>query len=364
MKELFRKEMESLESYTPGKPIEDVMREYGLTRVIKLASNENPLGPSPKAVEALKEELASIHIYPDPGVVELKAAIAKKHGVAPEQILCTNGGEAAIQMVSISMLNEGDEVVVGDPSFSLYDIGAQLMGATVRRIPLRPEDGNYDLDTMLEAVNEKTKIFYLCNPNNPTGTIVTKDSLKKVVERLPEDVVLFLDEAYFEFAQIYPEYPDGLDILKTRPRTIVLRTFAKVCGIAGLRVGYIVSTPEVITEVSKTSTVFNVNRLAQRAALAALEDEEHIEKSVALARASLSRMMEYFNQRGWRYIKAAGNFIFVDVGTDTRKVYIDLQKEGVIVRPGFLWKWDNWLRISSGTMEETEILVEALDKVL
>jgi len=364
MKKLFRKEMETLESYVPGKPIEDVMREFGLTRVVKLASNENPLGPSPKAVEAIKSEADHINIYPDPGMVELKAALAKKHGVTPEQILCSNGGEAAIQMVSISMLAEGDEIVVGDPSFSLYDIGAQLMGATIRRIALREDDFNYDLEAMLDAVNEKTKIFYLCNPNNPTGTIVTKDDLQMVVDRLPEDVVLFLDEAYFEFARVHQEYPDGLEILKTRPRTIVLRTFAKVSGIAGLRVGYIISDPEIITEVSKASTVFSVNRLAQKAALAALDDEEHIEKSVALARASLSRMMEYFDQRRWRYIKAAGNFIFVDVGTDTRKVFIDLQKEGVIVRPGFLWKWDHWLRISSGTMEETELLIEALDKVL
>ncbi|HHX03971.1 MAG TPA: histidinol-phosphate transaminase, partial [Tissierellia bacterium] len=334
MKKLFRKEMETLESYVPGKPIEDVMREFGLTRVVKLASNENPLGPSPKAVEAIKSEADHINIYPDPGMVELKAALAKKHGVTPEQILCSNGGEAAIQMVSISMLAEGDEIVVGDPSFSLYDIGAQLMGATIRRIALREDDFNYDLEAMLDAVNEKTKIFYLCNPNNPTGTIVTKDDLQMVVDRLPEDVVLFLDEAYFEFARVHQEYPDGLEILKTRPRTIVLRTFAKVSGIAGLRVGYIISDPEIITEVSKASTVFSVNRLAQKAALAALDDEEHIEKSVALARASLSRMMEYFDQRRWRYIKAAGNFIFVDVGTDTRKVFIDLQKEGVIVRPG------------------------------
>lgn len=364
MKELFRKEMESLESYVPGRPIEDVMREFGLTRVVKLASNENPLGPSPKAVQAIRDEAESVNIYPDPGMVDLRAAIGKKHDVSPEQVLCTNGGETAIQMVSIAMLEEGDEIVVGDPSFSLYDIGAQLMGATIRRIPLSKETLGYDLEGMLDAVNEKTKIFYLCNPNNPTGTLVTKDQLQIVLDRLPEDVVLFLDEAYFEFAIVHPEYPDGMEVLKKRPRTIVLRTLSKVSGIAGLRVGYVVSDEDLIREVSKASTVFSVNRIAQKAALAALADEEHIEKSVALTRASLARMMEYFDEKGYPYIKAAGNFIFVDVGTDTRKVYIDLQREGVIVRPGFLWKWDTWLRISSGTMEETELLIEAMENVL
>lgn len=340
------------------------MQEYGLTDVIGLASNENPLGPSSNVLEMLQREIAFINKYPDAGMVDLKIAIAKKLGIDKEQVLCTNGAEASIQMLSNSVLEKGDEIIVADPSFSLYDIGAQMMGATVRKIPLNKDTNKYDIFGMLAAVNQRTKIFYLCNPNNPTGTIATKEELHHVVENLPKDIILFLDEAYFEFAQIYPEYPNGIDILKKRPRTIVLRTFSKISGMAGLRIGYIVSDPEIIKEVSKAASVFSVNRLAQKAALVALNDEEYIEKSLAVTRDSLSQMMMYFDKKGYPYIKAAGNFIFVDVKTDSRKVFVELQKEGVIIRPGYLWNWDNWLRISAGTKKQTEKLIEAMEKVL
>lgn len=360
---LFRKELEQLSCYVPGKPLEEVMESYGLTKVVKLASNENPLGPSPLAIEAIRREAPHVNLYPDPEARALKRALAQELGVDPQQILFGNGGEATIQLVAASVIERGDEVVVPDPGFSLHEITAAHMGGLVRRVPLLG-DYSHDLEGMLEAVNDKTKIVYLTNPNNPTGAMVSREDLEDFAARLPQDVLLFLDEAYFEFAKIDPNYPDGLDILKTRKNTIVLRTFAKVCGIAGLRLGYIVSSPEIICEVSKSAGVFSVNRLAQVAGLASLKDKEHVEKSVALARASLARMMEYFDDRGLEYIPARGNFVFVNTKKDGKIINEELLKRGVIIRPGFLWGWDSWLRVSCGTLEHTELFIEALDALI
>ncbi|HZK09657.1 MAG TPA: aminotransferase class I/II-fold pyridoxal phosphate-dependent enzyme, partial [Clostridia bacterium] len=287
---LFRSELKELSSYVPGKPLEEVMEDYGLSRIIKLASNENPLGPSPLAIEAVKNEAENMHLYPDPEARLLKRALAEELGVSTEQILFGNGGEATIQLVAASVIEKGDEVVVPEPGFALHEISTAHMGGIVKKVPLLP-DYSHDLEGMLGVVNEKTKIVFLTNPNNPTGVMIKKEELEDFAARLPEQVLLFIDEAYFEFAKIDPHYPDGLEILKKRKNTLVLRTFAKVCGIAGIRLGYIVSTPEIIKEVSKSAGVFSVNRLAQVAGLASLKDKEHIEKSVALARASLARMM-------------------------------------------------------------------------
>ncbi|HHT21558.1 MAG TPA: histidinol-phosphate transaminase [Tissierellia bacterium] len=364
-KTIFRKELEKLNAYVPGKPIEDVMREYGLTSVVKLASNENPLGPSPKAVAAVQAEAAKINIYPDPAVRTLREKLAEKYGVSFDQVMVGNGGESLIQLVAQSIISPGDEVITADPSFSLYEISVSHMGGTVHVVPLLKDSFQYDLESMLSLVNDKTKIVYICNPNNPTGTILGKAALNEFADKLPEEVVLFLDEAYYEFASAVSEdYPNGLEILARRPNTIVLRTFAKVAGIAGTRVGYIFSTPEMIAEIGKSTGVFSVNRLAQVAALAALDDTDHIENSVALNKASLQAFKDYFDTKGLRYIEPGGNFIWVDVNVDTRELYVALQKEGVIVRPGFLWGWDSWLRISSGNMQDTEICIEALDKLL
>lgn len=332
---------------------------------MKLASNENPLGPSPKAVAAIQAEASRINIYPDPSVRVLREKIAAKHGVAFEQVMVGNGGESLIQLIAQSLISPGDEVVVADPSFSLYEISASHMGGIVHSVPLLEGSFQYDLEGMLAKVNDRTKIVYICNPNNPTGTILSKELLDGFADRLPERVVLMLDEAYYEFAQAAsPDYPNGLDILKRRENTIVLRTFAKVAGIAGTRVGYIFSNPTMISEISKSSGVFTVNRLAQAAASAAMDDSEHIQKSVALNRASLQAFKDFFQEKGLRYVEPGGNFIWVDVATDTRVLYVELQKAGVIVRPGFLWGWDTWLRISSGNMQDTEICIEALDKLL
>jgi histidinol-phosphate aminotransferase len=360
---IFRKELANLKEYVPGKPIEDVMREYGLTSIVKLASNENPLGPSKKAIEAIQKEASNIHIYPDGAAIDLRAKLAEKHGILPEQILIGSGGEQVIKLIAHTLVNEGEEVIFAAPSFALYDIMSSHIGAKCISVPLT-DDFKHDFDQFVELVNEKTKIVYVCNPNNPTGNIMTKEEVLSLVDRIPEHVVLMLDEAYFEYAIHDPNYIDGLEILKNRPNTIILRTFSKVAGLAGLRVGYAFSSVEIIKEMTKIKGVFNANKIAQAAALASLDDEEHIKKTVDLNAASLGRMKEYFKANDMRYVPSHTNFIFVNINVSSKMAHTELQKRGVIIRPGFLWGYENWIRVSSGTMEQTEIFLKALDEVI
>ncbi|MBN2259707.1 MAG: histidinol-phosphate transaminase [Clostridiales bacterium] len=361
-KNIFRKELATLNAYVPGKPIEKVMEEYGLKEVVKLASNENPLGPSKLAIEAIIEEASNVNIYPDPSVDIVKEKLFKKHGIPKEQMILGNGGEEIIKMIAMTFLNEGDEAIMADPTFSLYDITVSHMGGVSVKIPLN--DFQQDLDVMLNAISEKTKLMYICNPNNPIGNILTKEVLDDFVSKLPEEVVLVLDEAYFEYASKNDEYPDGLDVLKRRPNTIVLRTFAKVAGLAGLRIGYAFSSEEIINEMAKTKGVFNVNRLAQVAAAASMDDTEHIKNTVELSYQSLGYMMNYFDSKGLKYIQPNANFIFADTGMDSKQTFIELQKKGMIMRPGFIWGYDTWVRISSGNMADTEKFIAALDEII
>ena len=360
---IFRKELAGLKEYVPGKPIEDVMKQYGLTSIVKLASNENPLGPSKKAVEAIKREAENIHIYPDGAALELREKLSKKHGISMDQILIGSGGEQILKLIAHTLVNEGDEVIFGAPSFALYDIMSSHIGAKCISLPLT-EDFRHDLKAFEEHLNEKTKIVYICNPNNPTGNIMPKAELLDFIAKLPESVVLMLDEAYFEYAIHDPEYLDGLEILKDRANTIILRTFSKVAGLAGLRIGYCFSSAEIIREMSKIKGVFNANRIGQMAAIASLDDDEHISNTIALNKRSLDMMKEYFRNHNMKYVESHANFIFVDINQSSREAYIELQKRGVIIRPGFLWGFENYIRVSSGTIEQTEIFIKALDDIV
>lgn len=360
---IFRKELATLKKYVPGKPIEEVKKEYGLTDIVKLASNENPLGPSPKAVEAIKQMAEEVHIYPDGVAADLRDRLGKFYGINPDQIMMGNGGEEIIKMLAYAMVAKDDEVIFAWPSFSLYDISTSLMGGKSVRIETT-DDFKHDFKAFVKAVNDKTKMIVVCNPNNPTGNIMTKEEVNYLVDNIPEHVVLVLDEAYYEFAKVNPEYPNGLDILAKRPNTVVLRTFSKVAGLAGVRVGYMISSEEIIAEMIKVKNVFNSNRLAQFAGIAALEDQAHIEKTVELNYISLGMMEEYFDSQNIKYAKSNANFIWVNVAHDSRVVNEELLKRGVIIRPGFLWGYDNYIRISTGTVEQTQRFIDALDEVL
>ncbi len=360
---LFRKELETLKKYVPGKPIEEVKHEYGLTDIVKLASNENPLGPSPKAQAAIVEAASQVHIYPDGVAAELREKMAKFYGISADMIMFGNGGEEIIKMLAYAMVAKDDEVIFAWPSFSLYDIATNLMGG--KSVSIKTVgDYKHDFKAFIEAVTDKTKMVFVCNPNNPTGNIMTKDELDYLVANLPEHILLVLDEAYFEYAKVSPQYPNGLDYLAKRPNTVIIRTFSKVAGLAGLRVGYMISSPEIISEMSKVKNVFNSNRVAQIAAVAALDDRDHINKTVELNYKSLDMMKQFFDSKGLSYTLPNANFIWVNVARDSRIVNEELLKRGVIIRPGFLWGEDNYIRVSSGTIEQTEKFIDAMEAIL
>lgn len=361
-KNLFRNELSNLRPYIPGKPTEEVQKEYGLDSVVKLASNENQLGPSPKAVEAVKKELANLNTYPDAGAMELRRELAKKHGLEYENIVVGNGGEQILQIVAQTFINEGDEAIMADTTFGMYGNSVSHMGGVPVKIPLK--DYKHDFKVFIENINEKTKIIYVCNPNNPIPNIMTKDDIKYLIDNVPEDIVIMIDEAYYDFAIVNEDYPETLEILKKRPNTVLLRTFSKVTGIAGLRVGYAITSKEIATEMGKVKGVFNVNRLAQAGALGALKDQDHIDKTVELNYKSLGMMEELFDDLGFEYVESNANFTWVDIKTDSKVVFEELMKKGVIIRPGYLWGWDNWIRVSTGTIEQTQIFIDTLREVL
>jgi len=361
-KSLFRNELASLRPYVPGKPIEEVQKEYGIEEVVKLASNENQLGPSPMAVEAVKKEIENINIYPDPASTELRVELAKLYGLEPDNIVVGNGGEQILQIIAQTFINPGDEIVTADTTFDILGIHVSFLGGKVVTVPLK--DFKQDFEGFVKAITERTKLVYVCNPNNPVGNIATKEEVEYLANNVPEDVVIVFDEAYYHFAKVNPDYPETIDILKRRPNTIILRTFSKVTGIAGLRIGFAVTSKEIATEMGKIKGTFNVNRLAQAAALGALKDEEHIKKTVELNYKSLELMEKTFEELGLEYVKSNANFIFVNVGKDSKVVSEELLKRGIVIKAGNIWGWNTWLRVSTGTVEQTEKFLSALKEVL
>ena len=350
--------------YAPGKPIEEVKRELGLDRVIKLASNENPLGPSPKAIEAVKAAAERMHIYPDGSAFELKTAISKKFGVATNQILVGNGSDELIHLLGLLFLGDPeDEMVMGHPSFSRYDAAAELAPSKLIKVAL-DDQFRHDLVAMAKAVTARTRLVFIANPNNPTGTIVRKRELDAFVADLPEQVTLVLDEAYFEFAAGVADFPDSLDYIRQGRNVIGLRTFSKAYGLAGIRVGYGFASEAVVDGMDRAREPFDVNSLAQVAAIAALEDMEHVQRTVENNRRGLAVLRKSFEQVGARPMESYANFMFADLGRPAKPVFEALLRRGVITRSGHALGNDQCLRVSVGTDEEMEIFAEALAEVL
>lgn len=360
-KELARKEISRLAPYVAGKPIAQVKRELGLTDVIKLASNENPLGPSPKALSAMMEAAKEGHIYPDPTAFTLKEALAAKFGVRPEQLIIGDGSDELIMLIGQTFINPGDECVMPAPSFPIYALSSDLMGGKTIKVPLR--DGWVDLEAMLAAVTERTKVFFLCNPNNPTGTMVGRAALDDCIKRLPEDVIIVLDEAYSEYVE-GDDYPDSLRYLRDGRMVFILRTFSKIYGLAGLRVGYGIGPADAIDLVNRPRLSFNVNSLAMAAAVAALGDAEHVAASRKMNHEGKLYLYGEFDRLGLHYLPTETNFILVDIRRDSNEVFLELQKRGVIVRPAHLFGYQGWQRITIGTPAENKRLIEALTEVI
>jgi len=346
--------------YQPGKPVEDVKRELGLTEVIKLASNENPYGSSQKAKDAIVSELQNTHIYPDGGSVALTATLAEHLGVQPKQIIFGTGSDEVILMIARAFLVPGDETIMADMTFSVYKHNSQVENAVPIEVPL--VNGTHDLDGMLAKVTDKTKIIWICNPNNPTGTIVSTEALERFMQKVPSDVLVVLDEAYCEFV-IDPSYPNGLEFANKYKNVVLLRTFSKIYGLASLRIGYAVGDPEVIHSINQVREPFNTSSLAQAAARAALQDSEFIRFCRDENAKGIAYYQEQFDRLGLTYFPAHGNFIMVDVKRPATLVFDALLRKGLITRAGF-GVYPNWLRISVGKPEHNEKLIAALEQVL
>lgn len=357
-----RQALQQLIPYSPGKPIWEVQRELGLETVVKLASNENPLGPSVKALDAIRATIGDLHRYPDAHSVDLRGAIADKYELSPDQIIVTNGGDELITLVSEAFLDSGDEIVVPSPTFSEYEFGGTIMQATVKAVPLK--DGfQYDADAIIQAVTDRTKIIYLCSPNNPTGTILLRSELQKILDSIPKSVLVVLDTAYRHYVSS-DDYSDGLEYVKAGYPVIVLNTFSKIYGLAGIRVGFGVSSQEIIRSILQVKEPFNVNALAQVAAIAALGDDEHVRLSSQLVQQERQRMYPLLAELGLGYTESMSNFLLIAFNSDAGWIIDELMKQGVIVRAGKAWGLPNHIRVSIGLPSENDSFIEKLREIL
>lgn len=354
----FRPEIKDISAYEPGKPIEDVKKEFNLERVVKLASNENPLGLSSKAKEAIKESLDSLSLYPDGNATLLKEKISKKLNISTKNILPSSGSDEMIDLISKAYINKGDEIIMADITFPRYVQTATIMGGIPVVVPLK--DFKFNLDGMLDKITDKTKIIWVCNPNNPTGTMISEDEFMNFLNKVPKDILVISDEAYREYVT-REDYPFNThNIINDYPNLLVMRTFSKAYGLAGLRVGYTLGDEDILAYINKVRGPFNVNSLAQIGAIAALSDEEFLNKSYDLNLEGKNYIYSEFDKLGFAYAPSETNHIFVDIKQNGRDVFVEMQKRGVIIRP----MPGNFIRVSIGTMEENKLFIQKLKEVL
>ena len=354
--------LKTLPTYQPGRPLEEVARELGLPAeaIIKVASNENPFGPSPLAVAAMQKSLAGVNLYPDGNAYYLRQKLAAKLGVEPANLILGNGSNEIIEFAGHALLAPGAHVVVSQYCFAVYPIVTALFGANLITVPAKNYE--HDLPAMLRAITPRTRIVFVANPNNPTGTLVFREEVIRFVNEVPDDVLLVMDEAYIDFLE------DPLDLvslvrLGARPNLILMRTFSKIYGLAGLRIGYGIGNPEFVAALEKIRQPFNINQVAQVAALAALDDVEHVRKTRANNFAGLEFFKRMFRDLKLEYVPSYANFILVRVG-DGQRIFEAMQKQGVIVRPMAGYQLPEWVRISIGTPQENERCLGALKAAL
>lgn len=356
-----RPEIFNLKPYVAGKPIEEVKRELGIDDIIKLASNENPLGPSPMAVGAIQEMLNNIHFYPDSNNFDLKKAIAKLTKHDEKGLIIGNGSDEIIKLIAETFLNSGDEVITATPTFSEYEFAATIMGAKTVKIPTN--DFKHDLEAMKAAINEHTKMIYICNPNNPTGTIVTENDLDRFMDEIPADILVVFDEAYYEYVNS-AQYTSGKKYLDLNKKVIVLRTFSKIYGLAGLRVGYGLTNPIIAAAIARVMEPFNVNLLAQIGARAAIDDVEHLTESQEMNLTGKEYLYQEFEKLGLTYVETQTNFIFLNTGKDCQEVFAKLLNLGIIIRTGDIFGYPTYIRVTIGSLEENKRFITGLKTVL
>lgn len=362
---LATKGVQALSPYQPGKPLDELEREYGISQAVKLASNENPLGPSPAALRVIREQLENLARYPDGNGFALKTVLASKHGVTTGQITLGNGSNDILELLARAFLTSENTVIFSQHAFAVYPIVTQAVGA--KAVITEARDWGYDLDAILAAVDDKTRLIFIANPNNPTGTWLTRQQLDTFLSQVPSQVIVVLDEAYYEYASDpamdASDYPNGMQWLNDYPNLVVTRTFSKAYGLAGLRVGYSVTHPEIADLLNRVRQPFNVNSLALLAAEAALQDHEHLKQGLACNVAGMRQYTRAFTDMGLDYIPSIGNFVCVKVG-EAANIYEKLLRQGVIVRPIANYGMPEYLRITIGTTQENERCVAALQKVM
>ncbi len=370
IKDIVKKGILDLKSYEPGKPISEVKRElrkkYGLLKLLplmniaKLVSNENPLGPSKKAVKAMKNIAASVNRYPDPFCYDMIKALSEELNVSPKNIILGNGSDEIIEFILLTFVSAGDEVVMNHPAFMLYEIAARVVEAKPVIVPLK--DFKPDLSAMAAAITPKTRIIFIDNPNNPTGRSVGEMEVESFLEKLPDHVIAVFDEAYYDFVE-REDFPDTIRYIG-RKNVIILRTFSKAHGLAGLRIGYGIACEDIIKYMKRAQMPFNVNCMAQAAAIASLKDKEHIETSRLVINEGKQYLYGELDALGLKYIKSDTNFILIDLGRSGKDMFRKLIGEGVIVRDMDFYKMYNFIRVTVGTMPENKKFIRGLKKIL
>ncbi|MBS0169318.1 MAG: histidinol-phosphate transaminase [Nitrospira sp.] len=347
----------SLVPYVPGKPIDELQRELGLPRAVKLASNENPIGPSPKALAVLAEAAPTLHRYPDGGAFRLRGALAERWKVSSDHVILGNGSDELLGLLARTFLSPGDEAVMAEHTFVIYKMEVQAAHGVVVEVPQK--NWYHDLPAMAAAITDKTRLLFVCNPNNPTGTMATKAEIAALMALVPEHVVVVFDEAYYEYVR-HAEFPDSIGYVKAGRNAVVLRTFSKIYGLAGLRIGYGLTTPEITNYLNRIRPPFNANSMAQRAALAALDDEAHVAASRSLNHAEMDKVRAGLQRLGFEALPSETNFLYFDVGRDGRAVFDALLRKGIIIRhiDGRM------VRVTIGLPEENQLFLSALQEVL
>jgi histidinol-phosphate aminotransferase len=362
MKRLCKQNLHKVKPYVPGKPIEEVERELGIKNIIKMASNENPFGPSPEVVSAMSDAAKTINRYPDADCFYLKKALSEKHSVASDTIFIGNGSDEVFVLALKAFIHPGEEVLIADPTFLMYNIASVVEGAEVSSVPMK--DMRYDLEAMAEAITDKTKMIFIANPDNPVGSYVTAKEMDKFIERVPGNVILIIDEAYFDFAEAV-DFPQTIGLTARKDKNIIVtRTFSKAYGLAGLRIGYGIARRDIVEILNKVREPFNVNSIAQAAAVAALKGVEYVEKSISLVREEKKRFYKFFEELKLECIASSTNFILVNTGCDSKLIFNETLKRGIIIREMSVWRLDGFIRVTIGSKEENDRFFKVFKEVM
>jgi len=354
--------VKEMNRYQAGKSIEEVKEEYELEKVVKLASNENSLGPAIQVIDTIQSEAKNVNLYPDSESRELKTALAEKYDLDQQRIFLGNGSDEILDLLMTLILNPGDEVIQGDPAFIKYELAVKSRGGSSVKVSL-DQNHRHDLEAMEAKITDKTKAVLICNPNNPTGTMLPPAEIKSFLERVSDEIMVIVDQAYQEYITAAEAF-DGVELLEEYPNLMLLRTFSKAYGLAGMRIGYALADPELIDYLNRIRGPFNINSLAQKAAVTALESESHLEICHNLNEKEKKFLYQKFEELGLEYIATEANFIMVDTGMPAVEVFEELQQRGVIIRPGNQFGMDSWIRVTVGTRADNEYFIRNLKKII